>query len=532
MRQGKLPVCPTIFEEAHMQDTRRFANLRRALKLRATTCRFLIVTLIFTLLIPLADCKVKKTVRLDPSVAPEPGKEKIVGVTTSDGQDVRFDSGGATVRGDTLQASVNGAPYQITLDRVQRYWIERTETSKARTIGLIAGVTVGVFVAGVAIALATKQSCPFIYSWNGSEYVFDAEPYGGAVTRGLERDDYSELENLSAENGLYRLMVTNEVPETQYTNLMELQVVDHPAATRVVADEWGGFHVLAAPQRLTSARDNQGRDMLPWLMTTDRVIWEAPPVLDANGGVRQEIVMTFPKPKGATRARLVANVATGLWGSNMIKEMLMLRGRDLESWYASMDSDRTQSAELFAWILREEIFALKLEVEESDGWKHRGTLPGGGPFIAEDRVVVMDVSRATGDQLRVRIRPPVGFWALNSFAVDYGSDQTPVVENLRPIKAWDDGDRDLLADLLKTDDAYYAMPKVGDRAWVNFPAPAPRPGMDRTVFLHSRGYYRLHLTGSGNPDTATLGQIGSVPDAAARFAIKRYNEWRVAQASK
>jgi len=148
---------------------------------------------------------------------------------------------------------------------------------------------------------------------------FDAEPYGGAITRGLERDDYSELEHLRAENGLYRLLATNEAPETQYTNLMELQVVDHPAATRVVADEWGGFPVLAAPQRLTSARDNQGRDLLPWLATTDRVIWEAPPVPDANGGVRQEIVLTFPKPKGATRARLVANVATGLWGWKKLK---------------------------------------------------------------------------------------------------------------------------------------------------------------------------------------------------------------------
>jgi hypothetical protein len=268
------------------------------------------------------------------------------------------------------------------------------------------------------------------------------------------------------------------------------------------------------------------------LATTDRTVWEAPPVLDSNGGVRQEIVMTFPKPKGATRAKLVANVATGLWGSGMIKEMLLLRGRDLDSWYATMDSDRTQSAALFAWILREELFALKLEVEEPDGWKHRGTLPGGGPFIAEDRVVALDVSRATGDQLRIRIRPPVGFWALNSFAVDYGPDQQPIVEKVSPIKAWNDRNRDLLADLAKKDDAYYAMPKVGDQAWVNFPAPPPRPGMQRTVFLHSRGYYRLHLTGSGNPDIATLEQMGAVPDAAARFAIKRYNEWRVAQASK
>src|SRR5215510_2291214 len=492
--------------EEHMQYARRFAKLSRALGLRATTCRFLIAALVFTLLLPITDCKVTKTVKLDPAVVKEPGKEKIVGVTTADGQDVRFDSSGARLSGNSLQASVNGAPYQIALDHVQRFWVERKELSKARTIGLIAGLTAGVLIASTAIALATKQSCPFIYSWDGSEYVFDAEPYGGAVTRGLERDDYSELEHLRAENGLYRLMVTNEVPETQYTNLMELQVVDHPAATRVVTDEWGGFHIVAAVQRLTSARDNQGRDLLPWLATTDRVIWEAPPVLDANGGVRQEIVLTFPKPKGATSGRLVANVATGLWGSGMIKEMLKLRGRDLESWYASMDSDRTQSAALFAWILREELFALKLEVEEPDGWKHRGTLPGGGPFIAEDRVVAFDV--------------------------DYGTDQTPMVEKVSPIKAWNDGDRDMLAELSKADDAYYAMPNVGDRGWVNFPAPPPRPGMERTVFLHSRGYYRLHLTGSGNPDTATLGQIGNTPDAAARFAIKRYGEWRAAQAGK
>jgi hypothetical protein len=122
----------------------------------------LIAALVFTLLIPVTDCKVTKTVRLDPSEVKEPGKERIVGVTNTDGQDVRFDSIGATLRGNTLQASVNGAPYQITLDHVQRFWVERKVVSKGRTIGLIVGVTAGAFVATIAIALALKQSCPFI----------------------------------------------------------------------------------------------------------------------------------------------------------------------------------------------------------------------------------------------------------------------------------------------------------------------------------------------------------------------------------
>src|SRR5262249_33523488 len=153
-------------------------------------------------------------------------------------------------------------------------------------------------------------------------------------------------------------------------------------------------------------------------------------------------------------------------------------------------------------------------------------------FVAEGGVVVRDARHAPGDNLVIRPRPPVGFWALNSFAVDYGPDQTPIVEKVRPLKAWDDGHRDLLTRLSKTDDAYYAMPNVGDRAWVEFPASPTRPGMERTVFLHSRGYYKLHLTGNGKPDLATLQQIRDVPDAAARFAVKRYGEGRAKRASR
>ena len=250
---------------------------------------------------------------------------------------------------------------------------------------------------------------------------------------------------------------------------------------------------------------------------------------DVNGNVRHEIVMSFPKPKDATSAKLVAKVATGLWGSYMIKAMLELRGRNLEAWYASIDHDQTGANALHAWALREELYALKLYVEEPTGWELRGILPGGGPFIAEDRVVLLDVSRVPGRQLRIRVRPPAGFWALNSFVIDYSSDKALSVENVPPLEALDEGGRDVLSELLAADDSYYAMPVTGNYAYVSFPAPVRRPGMKRTVFLHSRGYYRLHLIGRGEPNTAILQEIRDVPDAAARLAAVRFVEWQRAR---
>ena len=76
-------------------------------------------------------------------------------------------------------------------------------------------------------------------------------------------------------------------------------------------------------------------------------------------------------------------------------------------------------------MAREELFALKIEVEEPSGWQVRGMMPISGPFVSDERVVPLDMSHVTGNQVQ-RVRMPgrrQGFWAFNSFyAMSYASD--------------------------------------------------------------------------------------------------------------
>lgn len=454
--------------------------------------------------------------------------ERIVGVTTLEGRVVMFDLPGARIVNDTVFGSAQTEAIAIPISEVQRVWVERKQTNVAGSIFLVVGIAVTVLAIATVIALATKESCPFIYSWDGEKYVFDAEPYGGAITQGLERDDYSELENLKADGERYRLLITNEVNETQYTNFLELWAVDHAPGTRVVVDEWGRLHTLTGPRAPVAARDEAGRDLLPWLQATDRLIWEPEAVPSPDGDQRHGVVLTFEKPPGAAEAKLVANAATGLWGSHMIRSMLELRGREVGAWYASVDGNPAAVDSLRAWNLREELYGLKVYVQEPDGWALRGALVGGGPFIAEDRVVNLDVSRVPGTELRIRIHPPGGFWALNSFAVEYGEDAPVLVDTIAPASAWDETGRDVLTLLTAIDDRYYAMPRTGDRGFLTFPATPERPGMQRTVFLHSRGHYRLHLSEEGEPDAATIAEL-AVPGGASRFSAAHYAEWVAAR---
>jgi hypothetical protein len=453
-------------------------------------------------------------------------KDRILSVTTADGKTVHFERPGATVRDGVISGQVKKPfVHEIPLDKVQHLWIERTDTGK--TILAVIGILAGAFGVLAAIVAATKESCPFVYSWDGARYVFDAEPYGGAITRGLERDDYAELEHLREQDGQYRLLLTNEVDETQFTNFMELWVVDHAPGLRVVSDENGGLQGFERIEPPGEAEDRYGNDLSPWLRSTDRRVWEPEAVAGPGGDLRQTITLTLPKPESAVQANLIANVATGLWGSYMIKQLVELHGRDTAGWLASLDQDPAAVRAVHAWGEREGTYRLPIEVEESEGWVVRATLPPGGPLLAEDRLITLDVSHtARANQLRLRLRPTVGFWAFNSLAVAYGKGQTVPIVRVAPKSARTPSGSDILADLSAIDNRYYSMPSNADRAEILFPAPPMKPGSERTVFLHSRGWYQLHLRNDGEPDETTFTRVMTVPGAAAQFAADRFAEWK------
>jgi hypothetical protein len=141
-------------------------------------------------------------------------------------------------------------------------------------------------------------------------------------------------------------------------------------------------------------------------------------------------------------------------------------------------------------------------------------------------VLPLDLSRVRGDSVRFRLSPPRGFWALGYFALDYGTDQPVTVDTLAPRAA--SGDGSILAAVTTADTLYYAMPNTGDRATLEFTAPPLTGGKARTVVLHSRGWYRLHLTPRAEPDTAALRRIADVPGGAVEYSASQYRMWPMA----
>jgi hypothetical protein len=415
---------------------------------------------------------------------------------------------------------------EIPIEEIDTVYITYFNAAKTTlgTIGVAAAVFTGLFL----IALAMKESCPFIYSFDGEQYVFDGEPYGGAICPALQRLDVCQLEHLRPHEGQYLLRLMNEVNETQYTDELRLWVVDHPQGTRAIPDCECRLHTVEEPQRLLEAHEGSGRDVSLWLSDKDPRVWQSDirhkdPEVTAD--LRDTLLLTFPKPDGAARAKLVVNGCNSLWSSHMLRRFLELQGSRAEKMLRKLEDPKTL-ADVTEFFYREEFFFLKVKVWAGGEWVNRGRIMGGGPFISEDRVILLDVADVEGDELRIRLAPPAGLWRFDWFAVDYSDDAPFRLQEVSATSALSDAGEDVTSLLSAQDGAYHVMPEVGQGAVLAFPAALGADDSERTVFAKVSGYYDIHLNSSGPARSDILARVLREPGEVVAYSLREYHDWQ------
>ncbi|MDF1837184.1 MAG: FG-GAP-like repeat-containing protein [Planctomycetota bacterium] len=131
-------------------------------------------------------------------------------------------------------------------------------------------------------------SCPFLYTWNGEEYVFISDvlgitplglPMGPGMLVPPDHDEYVLVRGnqLKPKDGFYELQFTEELREVTYLDRAELLVVDHPEGTEFEPNERFSFppfpnpepHLFDTPLVPTKAMGSDGKDWTAALAATD-----------------------------------------------------------------------------------------------------------------------------------------------------------------------------------------------------------------------------------------------------------------------
>jgi hypothetical protein len=397
--------------------------------------------------------------------------------------------------------------------------------SAGKTVLLIAGAGVAVLLVGAAVSdqdyfnggSTDTTSCPLVYSWDGRQWRLDSGTFGGAIMSGLTRTDVDNLLHAATVGDTLRLRVANQARETDHLDYLTVLAVDHPPGSGVVPDGEGRLHSVVAPEAPAGAVDFRGRDVLARVSRSDGWAWESIPTdRDSSraADIRDGIELSFRRPPDATSARLLVDASNSAWAQFMMKRFVALHGTATQAWYDSVAAD-PRLAQRIGGMMAREVY-LSVAVKVGGRWERQGLVREGGPEISKQQIAPLDLSRVTGDTVTVRLESAPSLWLLDRVAIDYSAPGSFTSREILPSRAIDHHGRDVRGLIGAADEREYVMER-GDRAELTFAVPPVQAGQARSYVLVTRGWYRIDVPATGEPQFALLERALAEPLAGSRL---------------
>ena len=351
----------------------------------------------------------------------------------------------------------------------------------------------------VAVALLTKESCPFIYVSDDDSYKFIGEIYSGAIYPSLERDDYLPLPEAKPGQAEYMIKMTNEVHEIQNTNLAELQVIDHPSGTTVLMDKYGNYQTMVNPQSPAEAMNLKGKNILDVIMERDTLLYFGNN-LEKDESSTDGIILKFKRPPDASHAKLVIKAKSTFWLDYVFTRFHSLFGDQYDCWVTKQET--IPDRQMKEWSIEQKI-PLLVYVEKKGEWKFVDYYNVTGPMAAREDVLPIDLTDIKTDTIRIKLEYGFMFWEIDYAAIDFSPNAEVIQRTAMLEEAIENKETDVKKLLESTDLFYYVQDEIGDNADMKFTIP-PRIREEQSLFLHSRGYYKILLEGKGKQQVKYL----------------------------
>jgi len=393
-----------------------------------------------------------------------------------------------------------------------------------RQTGLLILQYVGgaVFFVGVAfiIYFLTKSSCPFIYTLDENDYNFRGEIYGGAIAPNLERDDYMPLPGFNSIDSLFKLKITNELKERQYTDIAELLMVEHANDMEVLMDSYGVPYSLKHLVSPITANTDLGNDYLSEIKTHDGVAYQFFDETIQNKDF-SSIDLSFISTSQTNEMKLILNLKNTIWLDHTFERFGSLMGDQYDR--ISSKQKLVPAEQKNQWS-KDEGIMLAVKLKTANGWRTIDYINTVGPLASRSIVVPIEADCQAGDELIVRLESGYHFWEVDYAAMDFTKNDSLEITRLPLLSALDENNIDLMSAIAYHDGTYLEQPYIGAEAILTFDGrPTIQSEKKSTLFLHTRGYYEYIRDYKGKPNISELKKF-KLTGTFARFAKARFSQ--------
>jgi hypothetical protein len=297
-----------------------------------------------------------------------------------------------------------------------------------------------------------------------------------------------------------------------------------------LTDRHGKVYTSGKPEFPTKAVSAARADILPLITMKDRscLQFDEAPMLTGDTCAFNTIFLSFTVPDNADTGKLVVRAGNSMWGDYAFGELTKLFGNRYEefiTWQGKRPPDKT-----LQWQ-KDQRYPLSVWVETASGWKFVDYFDLIGPLGARDMIMAVGLSGALltqtpdhGKCVRIKLESGYKFWDLDYAAMDFSQNTTFTVDHIQPASAITEEGKDVTQLLLRNDSKYYVQKKTGDEGLLVYQDSPVTPGMQKSVFLHTKGYY-THVRNYPDPPDKKQLQTFLIPGRFSRFSYDTHAEF-------
>ena len=405
---------------------------------------------------------------------------------------------------------------EIPLSAINNISINDKNTGRA--VVNIVLTSIGLFFVILIIYFATKSSCPFVYIKNGHTYDFVGELYPGIITPTMQHDDYLPLPNFASENGAYKVKVTNQLKEIQYTDQLELMVANHSENLEVLLDVYGDVQTFKSIDRPQKVILEDGTVHLSPALHKDNDYYAFNSSLTSSENSTRSIIFEFEKPKDNEAAKLYLTLKNTVWLDYVFGKFNEQFGYYYNTF--QKNQQKIEGQKINQWLVDQHI-PLSIYVKKSGKWELIEKINTVGPLAMRDLAIPLKLEESGSDKLEIKLETGFMFWEVDYVGIDYSVNVPVEIEYIKPYKATDQNGIDVTSLLAVADQNYFEQPRIGDEVEVIFIAKENRNHQKQSVFLKNRGYYNYIRDYKGIPDFDNLKTFKENSEFT-RFSEKRY----------
>jgi hypothetical protein len=383
-----------------------------------------------------------------------------------------------------LSRSASHEVTQVPLDSVAalEYYSKRFEG--LMFLASLPAATVG----AAALAVAIFGSCPTVYSFDGEDYHLEAETFSYSITERFETNDLDRLDYGEVIDGVYSLKVANEALETHYINQLTLLTADHPPSFEAMPNEKHEIVLFGRPNPILRATSKSGNDVLRQIESRDDLWYQSDSATTselAQQVTQDWIDLEVPKPVNARKMQVGLRLRNTLLNTVLFYDVILrAQGIAAVDWLGSTASNTLYAWRFYKWYKKH--FGLRIQVFDGEELWDDVRIGDTGPIAWHVQGAELDVPKGNTARLRLSFLPDN--WVIDWVGISFHRSEDVRVAAVACEEATALNGQAIYTLIEKKDDRYLVTHPAESHI-LNFKVGPVPPGMQRSYFLKSRGYY-------------------------------------------